>query len=129
MVKLTVTLKVSVLMMLTAGLVACSEGNDDSDADEYPDNGDDQGGDSEEAETVQTYTIDVAVVVGDGVVDIQPDQNEYEEGQMVTVSAVADSGWEFERWDGDFEAQTEPTVNVEMEQDLTIEAYFIQMER
>ncbi|MBN2342802.1 MAG: hypothetical protein JXR45_14995 [Deltaproteobacteria bacterium] len=121
MTKLTQSPKLLVLMtMMMFFCVDCSTDNED---DAYGDNDNDT---SSDAMPVPTYIIEIPVLVGGGEVVVQPSQNVYEEGQLVTITAVADTGWSFNRWDGDFEAQTESTVTVRMAQDLSIEAYFVQ---
>ena len=37
-------------------------------------------------------------VEGDGVVEIDPDQEKYHYGGEVTLTAVPDDGWEFKEW-------------------------------
>ena len=126
MTQLTAALKVSVLMMMTVCLVECTAEDDDdvggADADADADG--DADADSEE---ISTYTIQVSLLVGEGDVVIQPNQQEYEEGQLVSVTADPDTGWMFKRWGGDFEAQTESKVNVKVEQNISIEAYFVRL--
>ena len=39
-------------------------------------------------------------VDGNGTYKIEPEKNEYEDGETVTISAFPDSGWKFRRWDG-----------------------------
>jgi uncharacterized repeat protein (TIGR02543 family) len=46
------------------------------------------------------YTLTVQTV-GEGDVDIDPDQAAYTYGQLVTLTAVADPGWTFVGWSGD----------------------------
>jgi hypothetical protein len=117
------SLKLLVLMtMMMVLLVDCSNdfGDDDSDAGGDTDTSSDQ-------MPVPTYIIEIPVLVGGGEVVIQPAQNVYEKGQIVTITAVADPGWSFNRWNGDFEAQTESAVTVRMAQNLSIEAYFVHL--
>lgn len=123
MTKLPEALKLLILMtIMTTFLVDCSNesGDEHSDADGYADT--DTGSDEI---PVPTYVIEIAVLVGGGEVVVQPAQNVYEKGQFVTITAVANPGWLFNRWNGDFEAQTESTVTVRVEQNLSIEAYFV----
>lgn len=110
-------------MTMMACLNGCLSGCvDENDGDES--SIDTEGGTDSYVDEINTYTIEISVLVGGGKVEVRPQQVAYEEGQMVAITAVADSGWQFERWDGDFEAQTESTVNVRVEQNLSIEAYF-----
>ena len=106
------------LMLMAVCCVQCS----DTDADAENDTA--ALDTAEDSEELRTYIIEIPVLVGNGTVEVFPRQNEYEEGQKVTLTANPDAGWTFKRWDGDFEAQTESVVNVTMDRDLSIEAYF-----
>ena len=46
------------------------------------------------------YTLDVDTV-GEGQVDIDPEQTAYTYGEVITLTAVADPGWTFAAWSGD----------------------------
>ncbi len=76
----------------------------------------------EEDVVVDTYILTVNID-GEGTVDIDPDQDEYEEGTDVTLTAYPDDGWEFDGWTGD-ETGTETTITFEMDEDKTITAVF-----
>lgn len=73
----------------------------------------DVGGDDEvithtiEGDTVVTatfqaiaYELDVTVV-GEGEVEVEPDQDSYIYGDVITLTAIADTGWALEGWSGD----------------------------
>ena len=70
------------------------------------------------------YRLSVYVYGGQGVVT--PSSGTYSEGTLITISAVPDSGWEFERWEGDVEGNLEPLARVWMNSDKTISAYFVE---
>jgi len=62
-------------------------------------------------------------VEGEGEVDISPDQDEYEDGEEVTLTAVPEDGWSFVEWTGDHEG-TEEEITITMDSDMTITAHF-----
>ncbi|MFW6144578.1 MAG: LamG-like jellyroll fold domain-containing protein, partial [Candidatus Natronoplasma sp.] len=64
---------------------------------------------------------------GEGTVDREPDQEQYEEGTEVTLTAEADSGWEFVEWTGDADGESEQT-SVIMDSDKTVTAIFEEVE-
>lgn len=47
----------------------------------------------------ERYKLTVSIS-GNGAYKIVPEKNEYEEGETVTITAIADSGWRFRRWEG-----------------------------
>lgn len=73
-------------------------------------------------------------VTGSGNVTTDPDQAEYFEGDQVTLTAIPDTGWEFVRWEGQFEevmsergvasSTSNPMTVLVGEQDLTVNAIF-----
>ena len=69
------------------------------------------------------YRLDVTVVSGQGVVT--PSSGTYTEGTSVTIEAIPDSGWEFERWEGDISGDGNPST-IQMDSDRIIEAYFVE---
>jgi len=72
-----------------------------------------------------TYTLDVTIE-GEGSVEIDPDQDEYEPGTEVTLTAVADEGWEFVEWTGDYEG-TASEITITMDEDKEITAHFTEI--
>lgn len=71
------------------------------------------------AEQVRLYTY----VEGQGRIDVEPDQTYFTSGTEVTISPVAYPGWEFDRWEGDFETQDEEIVFT-IEEDTKVIAVF-----
>ncbi len=67
---------------------------------------------------VLTLTID-----GEGTVAREPQQDEYEEGTTVTLTATAADGWEFVRWTGDATG-TGRNTTVTMDGNKTVTAVF-----
>ncbi len=62
-------------------------------------------------------------VMGNGTVDRNPDQATYGCGEVVTLTAQPDAGWDFVDWSGDISGSTNPTV-VTMEANTTTIATF-----
>jgi hypothetical protein len=58
---------------------------------------------------ITQHTLDVTTV-GNGWVSIDPDQGEYDLGQLVTMTATADPGWIFTGWSGDLSDISNPTT-------------------
>ncbi len=75
-----------------------------------------------ENNTDQTYELTVNTN-GEGTVNIDPDQNEYDEGTEVTLTAMPAEGWHFDEWTGDRES-TEEQITIVMDSDKQITAHF-----
>jgi flagellin FlaB len=71
------------------------------------------------------YSLHVIVGGGQGVVT--PSSGTYTEGTSVTIAAIPDSGWEFDRWDGDISGDENPTT-VRISRDKIIQAYFVEIQ-
>jgi chitinase len=69
-----------------------------------------------------TYTLTTAVV-GSGAVD--PAGGTYNKNTMVTVTAIPDSGWTFDHWDGDLSGTENPTT-IRMSSDKHVIAVFVE---
>jgi poly(beta-D-mannuronate) lyase len=69
------------------------------------------------------YALSVFVFSSGGHVVFDPQENEYSEGTLVTLTAVPDSGWQFDHWEGDLES-TENPVQVVMDTTKMILAVF-----
>jgi len=76
--------------------------------------------DEEDEEDTFELTTDVD---GEGTIDIEPDQDEYEEGTDVTLTAVPDENWYFEEWTGDHTG-TDEEITITMDDDKSITANF-----
>ena len=66
------------------------------------------------------YVLDVTAGVG-GSVKKSPDKTLYDEGTVVTVTAVADEGYAFSQWS---DGNTETTRKVTMDKDYVLQATF-----
>ena len=47
-------------------------------------------------------------VSGNGTYQISPQKSFYEDGETVTVTAIADSGWKFRKWEGGVQSNHNP---------------------
>ncbi len=70
----------------------------------------------------ENYTLTVNTD-GQGTVDVNPDQYEYEEGTEVTITANADQGWIFQEWTGDHSG-IDDQITVTMDEDKEVTAHF-----
>jgi len=66
-------------------------------------------------------------LVGMGVVDKEPDQDYFNKGGVVTLTATADPGWTFAGWSGDINGSNNP-LTITMDVDTSITATFTQNE-
>ena len=71
------------------------------------------------------YTLTVNVD-GNGNVIKNPDQNTYEHGMIVELTAVHDTGWTFDHWSGDLAGSNNPEY-ITMDDNKTVTAHFIQL--
>lgn len=71
----------------------------------------------------ETYTVDVTVPGGGGTVTKSPPGPNYPAGEVVTLSAVPDSGKRFVSWGGDASG-TDPQIEIEVTANLSITATF-----
>ncbi len=72
-------------------------------------------------------SLDVQYDSDYGDIFIEPEQDIYEHGQRIELRAEPETGYRFERWEGDIESE-EPVIEVEMTEDKEITAEFIQEE-
>jgi hypothetical protein len=75
--------------------------------------------------TITQHTLDVTIV-GNGSVSVEPDQAEYDLGQLVTITATADPGWEFSDWEGDITGTQNPVI-VTMNADMYLTSIFTEL--
>jgi hypothetical protein len=74
-----------------------------------------------------TYTLTVNIN-GQGSVDKNPNQSTYNHGDLVTLTARADTDWVFIKWSGDISSSTNP-VQITMDGNKIITATFIKLEQ
>jgi len=74
---------------------------------------------------ISEYTLALDIK-GEGNVEIDPDQKEYEHGTEVTLTALADKGWTFSHWEGDYpeSEEKEDTIEITMDDEKEITAVF-----
>jgi len=71
------------------------------------------------------YTLDVDVPNGNGSVTISPAQELYDDGDVVTLTAVPEAGYVFSEWTGDITGTDNP-IEVTMDENKIIYAHFIE---
>ncbi len=72
------------------------------------------------------HTLTVSVV-GEGVVDIEPEKEDYGPSEEVQLTARASEGWYFAYWTGDLTGSSNP-VNLTMDGDKNVTAVFLEKE-
>jgi len=74
--------------------------------------------------SVVPLTYDLTIdIIGEGTVEVDPDQDGYEEGTEVTLTAIPYEGHEFVEWTGYYEG-TEYEITIEMDEDKEVTAVF-----
>jgi uncharacterized repeat protein (TIGR01451 family)/uncharacterized repeat protein (TIGR02543 family) len=73
--------------------------------------------------TQDAYTLDVTIV-GEGAVTVNPDQDVYHYGDVITLTAIPDPGWAFDGWSGDARGRN-ATTRVTIQGDTVVTATFI----
>ncbi len=68
------------------------------------------------------YTLTINID-GNGEVTKDPDQDTYEYGTEVELTAIPDTGWSFSHWSGDLSGDTNPEY-ITMDEDKTVTAHF-----
>jgi uncharacterized repeat protein (TIGR02543 family) len=71
---------------------------------------------------VEQYTLTVNTV-GQGSVTLNPPGGVYNDGTVVTLTAVPSSGWQFDNWSGDLSGSANPTT-ITMNANKTVTANF-----
>jgi len=75
--------------------------------------------------TQNQYTLNITII-GNGTVTKNPDYTVYAHGEIVTLTAIPDLGWEFSGWSGDIIGLESP-VNITMNSSKTVIATFTQI--
>jgi hypothetical protein len=76
------------------------------------------------AEGIPEYTLTI-VTWGEGAVHVNPEQAAYPAGSAVAITAEPAEGWVFDQWQGLLEGTADPTVNLAIDADTTLEAVFV----
>ncbi len=71
----------------------------------------------------ESFTLSISFDPEGGIVKVDPEEPNYSEGSVVQLTALANDGWNFIEWKGDFE-ETDPQINVPITKDMEIEAVF-----
>ena len=99
------------------------------EADVYDDEGSTYNDDAAEwtvdVDEPVTYTLSTSSSDG-GTVSVSPDENEYEDGGVVTLTAEASDNFEFDHWEGDVPdyKQDDSEIELEMDDDRSVQAVF-----
>ena len=78
-----------------------------------------------EANFIRQYTLTTAAGTG-GTIDPSPGSYTYDTGTQVTVTATANTGYQFSSWSGDASGITNP-ITITMDEDKSITANFTQI--
>ena len=70
----------------------------------------------------ETYTLSVSIE-GQGSVDKSPNKSEYEDGEVVTLTASPSSGWVFSNWSGAVNSTSKQT-DITIDSDKSVTATF-----
>jgi hypothetical protein len=73
-------------------------------------------------ETLCDFTLTI-IIEGNGEVIIDPDQETYDYGTVVNLTAVPDTGWSFTHWSGDLTGDNN-SENITMDDYKTVTAHF-----
>ena len=63
-----------------------------------------------------------------GTAGANPNQTTYDNGATVQLTATANNGWEFDRWEGDVQDSTSASTSIVMNDDETVTAVFVESE-
>lgn len=74
----------------------------------------------------ETYNLSVSAIPQEAG-SVTPENGEFEEGREIEISATANNGWRFDRWQGDLESESNPTV-ITLDSDKDIAALFVKRE-
>ena len=69
------------------------------------------------------YTLTIEINSGQGSVSVNPNKNEYDSGEEVTLTAYPEYGFVFDGWSGDLSGSSSPTT-ITMNGDKTVIANF-----
>lgn len=70
----------------------------------------------------EEYKLSVDVS-GNGTYEVVPQKNNYEDGESVTITAIPDSGWLFNKWNGSVNTNYNP-LYLRMDGDKYLELHF-----
>jgi len=74
----------------------------------------------------QSYALTIEVE-GDGSTTPSEGSHSYDEGELVQIRAIPDTGWQFDYWDGDVARESASSTTVTVDDDTTITAVFVEI--
>ena len=72
----------------------------------------------------ERYVIRIDIV-GEGTIQLNPNQESYTHGSLISVTAIADIGWVFSEWRGDLNSLND-TENISITSDMVITVVFLE---
>jgi len=72
---------------------------------------------------IKTYSPEIDIE-GEGSVEIDPEQDEYEYGEEIELTSEPEEGWEFDHWVINGEVYEEENIEFEMYEDIDITVHF-----
>ncbi len=72
---------------------------------------------------IKTYSAEIDIE-GEGSVEIEPDQAEYEHGEEIELTPEPEEGYVFDHWVINGEVYEEETIEIEIDEDKEIIARF-----
>ena len=77
-------------------------------------------------ESVENERYGITIyIVGEGTIQLNPNQDSYTQGSLISVAAIADIGWVFGGWRGDINSLND-TENISIISDMVITAVFLE---
>ena len=96
----------------------------DKDGDGVPEEENNLTNNMSGSDIITQYTLTVSVIPSNaGYITLNPSDGTYDEGTVVTATANANSGYEFDHWSGDASGSN-PTVQITMNSNKSITAHF-----
>ena len=72
----------------------------------------------------ETFTLTMEEPEGNGSVLPEVGDHDYLSGEIVSISASPDLGWEFSHWEGNVAEEHNPETTITMDEDQTVKAHF-----
>lgn len=79
---------------------------------------------SEDSNSPEEYYKLTMSVLGEGSYDVFPVKDEYKDGESVTITATADTGWRFKKWEGSISTNYNP-LQLTMDGNKSVRAVFV----
>jgi hypothetical protein len=78
---------------------------------------------SEDSNSPDEYYKLTLSVFGEGLYEVFPVKDEYKNGESVTITATADTGWKFRKWEGNVTSNANP-LQLTMNENKSIQVVF-----